>query len=341
MGLVRGSVLGIAPGVEDQVRVAVEADQEIEVLGHHQVADGLGLWLGEGSRTPIDKRAGVGAGAPPAPLIAVVAVEVHAIGVGRVATHAPVVIVGVLAPVLAALSLDVAVGIGHGHDPDLPLIQQPGHLRVHPVVVDQNLDEIHGDLGGDELAGVVLGHDEELGLWARHRLAGDPHGPQVPVGPALDLLPAIPHVKEGGELRVVGGRGQQEILHLHVGTIAGGVGHGAIRAHCILGKRLHREASGPQLIVLRPGDPGHHVVGVHLPDVQPLAGPGVDLGSILVGDVDQPASEGRRGGVRCGGCAVGGPRAERRSGQQEKHHHPHAKQTGYSPVPHTILFANM
>jgi hypothetical protein len=86
-----------------------------------------------------------------------------------------------------------------------------GEQRVATVVVDEHVQRAQGQLGRDDLAGVVGGQvdDARPGIAAR---AGHPGGPEPPVGQVVDGLPARAEVLERDQGRV-GGRDRAQLGH--------------------------------------------------------------------------------------------------------------------------------
>src|SRR5205814_3742147 len=119
------------------------------------------LGLGDGRRPLVGLAARLGGrAAAGVPGEGVVAVQVDAgvddVGAGAGQGAAAGGRVGVLAPPLGAgLDARVAVRVDDRDDPELTGVDQVGEQRVAAVVVDEHVQGPHGQLGRDDLAGVV------------------------------------------------------------------------------------------------------------------------------------------------------------------------------------------
>ncbi|MNX96724.1 hypothetical protein D3C86_1290550 [compost metagenome] len=254
---------------------------------------GLGLGLREGARPTEGRIRGV-LGAADGGLVpreAVVAVEVDPRALGAVAEGAQAVGGGgALAPVLALFGQHVAVGVDHGHHPDLAVVHGEGHVGVLAVVGQQVLGDHVGDLGGDELAGVMLAQEGDPGLGVGGAGA-DAQAPDVAVGLALALLPRVAQVHQFAELGVLGGEALHVRDHLLVGPVLGVVG--VVQAHAAAVGGREAQLLGGLDGALATGAVGH-VVG-DAPEVQLVVDQLGQLVRGLVGDGERHAGLGLEG----------------------------------------------
>ena len=154
--------VGVAPGVQHQVRVGVERQSAHRMQQGDEVALRLGLGFGErcGSAIGLGRHVRARASVVVAPLEAVVAVQVDAIAVG-VERAAELIVARVLAPhpkcrgVRVGVLVDlVAVGIDERHEVDAPLVEQVSDERVAAVLGDQVVSEVQHRLHSARLARV-------------------------------------------------------------------------------------------------------------------------------------------------------------------------------------------
>src|SRR5690606_31532795 len=162
-----GVVVGVAVGPQHQLAVGVEVDGRGDLLlaVDHPAADEVGDLLhlggGLGGRAAVGDVGGVAGGAAAAaPLVGPVPVQVGADGAGAL------VGLGVLPPRLVGAVGDVvlaAVRVDVGQDPDLPGIDQLGHLGVAAVVLGEGAQQVDRHLHGQVLAGVLGVGEQHLG----------------------------------------------------------------------------------------------------------------------------------------------------------------------------------
>ena len=193
----------VAPGVQEVAAVGVEGDPGGGREGGEEVALRGGLGLGEGGRPAV----GLARGAPAradvvvAPLVAEVAVEVHA--VHRLEPDAVAVVVArVLAPGPAAVRVEglvvrVAVGVHHRAEVDDALVQQVAGELVGVVPRQQVVHEPEQRLHPLGLARVGQGVEEHrrppVGALDLRGRAGGPRS----AGPARSC-PACPPGRRPG-----------------------------------------------------------------------------------------------------------------------------------------------
>src|SRR5690606_1627957 len=215
-----GVVVGVAVGPQHQLAVGVEVDGRGDLLlaVDHPAADEVGDLLhlggGLGGRAAVGDVGGVaGVAAAAAPLVGPVPVQVGADGAGAL------VGLGVLPPRLVGAVGDVvlaAVRVDVGQDPDLPGIDQLGHLGVAAVVLGEGAQQVDSHLHGQVLAGVLGVGEQHLGaVVVGADVGGDLHRDQLAalVRGADDLLGRqvrvvrdgrVDHLVEFGEGVVVG-----------------------------------------------------------------------------------------------------------------------------------------
>ena len=170
------------------------------------------------------------------------------------------------------------------------MVHQPGHVRVHAVVVGQVVNEDHRRLVGDQFPAMDVGHQEEDG----------PGGSDGPVGdaehPDVAPLETVADVYQFGDGRVVSVHRLQVGVQFGDGAVAGIVGNGVgvegagVHAH---GATLCRQPG-----LFRRGRQGDDVplIVMHLPDVEP-AGQGAQVLGATEGDTKDQGRlrNGRRG----------------------------------------------
>ena len=115
-----GGLIGVSPGIEDDLRVAVITDQKLQLMPGKEIAEGLCLGFGKRLRSSVDLRIRVGTGAfiVEAPFVAVVSVQIDT-------KSAVAVIPSVFPPV--AVKIDgilQAVRIEEGDNPDLAPVNE-------------------------------------------------------------------------------------------------------------------------------------------------------------------------------------------------------------------------
>jgi hypothetical protein len=107
----------------------------------------------------------------------------------------------------------MAIGVDHRCDPDFPLGQPPGDLRiVRPL--HQLLGQQEGNLHGDPLARMVAAHEEDFGRLSTAALADAEHMDRTALDTATDLL-------ELGNVRPCLGELSQVLIEACRGMIAG------------------------------------------------------------------------------------------------------------------------
>ena len=221
---------------------------------------------------------------------------------------------------------------------DLVIVEQPGDIGVGTVVGGQEFGKTHGGLGGDQLAGVDLGHQEEGGLGAGDGFVGHADDVQVVARQAArgDLFPTFAigggHHQIGvGLLQVPDGG-----VGLFDGAVAGVAGdalgalteqgdEGLVDRGGLCGVNFQVVASTFQRGIAGGGEHGNQVTGlvVHFPDVQ-LGSQAVEVGA--GGEVN--AGDHRLGGralIALSGESGGGQGAAgegEREGQGEEENDP-------------------
>jgi len=110
--------------------------------GKHHILDSIHFWLGGSARAMVSFITGVIARSTPScPFVIKIPVQICAsIGTGRTT----IIFIGVLAPQIPCFCLFTAVRVSQEHDINLVVIQQPMHVGIGVVV----LDEIAGEAGG-------------------------------------------------------------------------------------------------------------------------------------------------------------------------------------------------
>ncbi len=282
-----------AHAVEDQLGGGVVVDGVVEADALLEGVEGGGLGFGGGPGAAVGLAGLVGRGAlvVVAPLEGEVAVEVDAVAGGDPAVA--VVVAQVLAPQALAVGgvrVVVAVGVGAEQEPQLAGVHQLRDPLVLAVVVERVVHQPPGHLGGDPLAGVLVGHVEHGGLVAvlgLLRVLADLQGEDVL---ALD---GLADGDDLGERRVLLGRAQDLLLEpartavRAEHAVAGGLGPGqALGRDPVLGEP---DALGGELTGLGCGeeelDPGGPGLRGPLAELVGVLARGEDERHLFPGDV--------------------------------------------------------
>jgi len=174
------------------------------------------------------------------------------------------------------------IRVRHGHNVNFVVIQQPGDVRVHPVVGGEMLRQAGGGLGGDVLAGMDFRHQEEDRLGTGDLPVGERDFQDVvPRRSARgDLVPAVANIRQHHQPGVRGRQGLQGGVGLLHRAVAG-VGGDALGLPCQ--RQIGLMQGGGLLPINRNGVPlrlevCHAAVGnlrqqpafggMHLPDIQ-------------------------------------------------------------------------
>ena len=186
---------GIGIGRRGQTNPALVGKDRLQV-----VLDRLILRFHRRCCAPVGLAARVGTrptAATPLEVVAAIEVSANLVGVGApIGTE-------VLAPQEAGLRLLATVRVGDEEDMNLMKIEQPGYVRVAPVVGQQVFGEAGHQLGGGVLARVDRAQNQDFRLVAGDRGVGQPqHFEVIALGPVLRLEIGIADIEIGGQRRV-------------------------------------------------------------------------------------------------------------------------------------------